>query len=69
MNYQTVPTKSRFEFSCELLLKFGVSIQNDTGRQQIIPNGRIEMTFTLGNDIKRYTSKDEFILQPRVKKS
>ncbi len=35
-------------------------------RQRIIPDGLIEMAFILGDDIKRYTSVDEYILQPRA---
>src|SRR5690606_35849584 len=32
----------------------------------IVPDGCIEMAFILGDDIKRYTFKDVFILQPRA---
>ncbi|HTF81365.1 MAG TPA: helix-turn-helix domain-containing protein [Cytophagales bacterium] len=35
-------------------------------RQRIIPDGCIEMAFILGDDIKRYTSENEYILQPRA---
>lgn len=38
----------------------------ESQRQRIIPDGCIEMAFILGDDIKRYISKDEFILQPRA---
>jgi len=38
----------------------------DTQRQRIIPDGTIEMAFILRDDIKRYTSKDSFIIQPRA---
>ena len=34
-------------------------------KQRIVPDGCIEMAFILGDDIKRYTSDSEFILQPR----
>lgn len=34
-------------------------------RQRIIPDGCIEMIFTLGDDIKRFTTETEFIIQPR----
>lgn len=33
-------------------------------RQRILPDGCIEMIFILGDDIKRYTSDNSFIIQP-----
>ena len=38
----------------------------DPQRQRIIPDGCLELAFVLGDDIKRYTSENEFILQPRA---
>ncbi|MEQ8473115.1 MAG: helix-turn-helix domain-containing protein [Marinoscillum sp.] len=35
-------------------------------KQRIIPDGCIEMCFILGDDIKRFTSDNEFIIQPRA---
>lgn len=35
-------------------------------KQLIIPDGMIEMAFILGDDVKRYTAGDDFILQPRA---
>ncbi|MEM7034290.1 MAG: helix-turn-helix domain-containing protein [Chloroflexota bacterium] len=43
-----------------------VPAEDNSHRQQIIPDGSIEMAFILGDDIKRYISDDEFILQPRA---
>ncbi len=43
-----------------------VPATNDTQKQRIIPDGTIEMAFILGEDIKRYTSEKDFILQPRA---
>lgn len=34
-------------------------------RQLVIPDGFIELFFILGDDVKRYTSGDDFIIQPR----
>lgn len=42
-----------------------VPAQEDVKRQLIVPDGCIEMAFILGDDIIRYTSGDDFILQPR----
>ncbi len=43
-----------------------VPAEKNSRRQRIIPDGCIEMAFILGDDIKRYTSEDEFIFQPRA---
>lgn len=42
-----------------------VPVQGDHQKQLIIPDGCIEMIFILGDDVKRYTSEDKFIMQPR----
>jgi len=43
-----------------------VPAEKETKKQRIIPDGCIEMAFILGDDIKRYTSGADFILQPRA---
>lgn len=35
-------------------------------RQRVIPDGCIEMCFILGDDVKRFTSETEYIIQPRA---
>lgn len=40
--------------------------EHEKSRQRIVPDGCIEMAFILGDDIKRYTSEQDFILQPRA---
>lgn len=35
-------------------------------KQRIIPDGCLEMCFILGDDIKRFTSENDFIIQPRA---
>lgn len=49
---------------CYWTLKVPPSGSNQ--RQRIVPDGNIEMAFILGDDIKRYVSKDEFIYQPKA---
>jgi AraC-like DNA-binding protein len=39
--------------------------ESSAEKQRILPDGCIEMIFTLGDDIKRYTSEKDFIIQPR----
>lgn len=43
-----------------------VPADDEAQRQRIIPDGTIEMAFILGDDIKRYISENEFIIQPRA---
>lgn len=42
-----------------------VPAQEHAERQLIVPDGCIEMAFILGDDIMRYTSGNDYILQPR----
>ncbi len=35
-------------------------------KQRIVPDGCVEMIFTLGDNIKRYVSEENFIIQPRA---
>jgi hypothetical protein len=39
--------------------------QRDTHKQLVLPDGCVDICFILGDDIKRYVSEDEFIIQPR----
>ncbi|WP_062053337.1 AraC family transcriptional regulator [Aquimarina longa] len=66
MNYQTYKPHSDLESLISCYWTLEVPAESDTQRQRIIPDGTIEMAFILGDDIKRYTSEDEFILQPRA---
>lgn len=43
-----------------------VPAEGGSQRQRIVPDGCLEMIFILGDDIKRYTSENDFILQPRA---
>ncbi|NER15075.1 helix-turn-helix domain-containing protein [Leptobacterium flavescens] len=65
MNYQTFQPHPDLAslVNCYWILE--VPAENDSQKQRIIPDGCIEMAFILGDDIKRFTSEDEFILQPR----
>ncbi|MGH1366472.1 MAG: AraC family transcriptional regulator [Calditrichia bacterium] len=66
MNYQTFPPHPDLAalIKCYWILQVPADI--DAPRQRIIPDGCIEMIFTLGEDIKRYTSEEDFIIQPRA---
>lgn len=66
MNYQTFQPHPDLAalISCYWTLEVPVADQPE--KQRIIPDGKIEMAFVLGDDIKRYTSEQAYILQPRA---
>jgi len=64
MNYQTFLPHPDLQSIVKCYWTLEVPAQADVQRQRIIPDGCIEMAFILGDDIKRYTSGNEFILQP-----
>ncbi|WP_411031923.1 DUF6597 domain-containing transcriptional factor [Spongiimicrobium sp. 3-5] len=66
MDYQTFRPHSDLEAVVNCYWTLEVPAENNAQRQRIIPDGCIEMAFILGDDIKRYSSQDEFILQPRA---
>ena len=65
MNYQTFQPNSDLELLISCYWSLEIPTESEAKKQRIIPDGTIEMAFILGDDIKRYTSEDEFILQPR----
>lgn len=66
MDYKTFQPHSDLESLIKCYWTLEVPADSDSQKQRIIPDGCIEMAFILGDDIKRYTSGDEFILQPRA---
>ena len=66
MNYQTFQPHSDLESLVKCYWTLEVPAKSNSQRQRIIPDGCIEMIFILGDDIKRYTSGDDFIIQPRA---
>lgn len=66
MNYQTFQPHSDLDSLVSCYWTLEVPAESDAQRQRIIPDGTIEMAFILGDDIKRYTSGNEFIIQPRA---
>lgn len=65
MNYQTFQPHSDLASVVKCYWTLEIPPLKDVQRQRIIPDGCIDMIFILGDDVKRYTSGDEFILQPR----
>ncbi|HEX6225468.1 MAG TPA: helix-turn-helix domain-containing protein [Chryseolinea sp.] len=65
MNYQTFPPHP----DLNPLVKCYWTLEVPAGtheRQRIIPDGCIEMIFILGDNVKRFTSGDNFLIQPRA---
>lgn len=66
MNYQTFQPHPNLQSLVSCYWTLEIPVENNSERQRIVPDGCIEMAFILGDDIKRYTYQDEFILQPRA---
>ncbi len=66
MNYQTFQPNPILQSLISCYWTLEVPADPNTKKQRIIPDGTIEMAFILGDDIKRYTSENEFIIQPRA---
>ena len=66
MDYQTFTPHSDFESVVKCYWTLKVPKDPAPEKQRILPDGCIELIFTLGDDIKRYTSEKHFIIQPRA---
>ncbi|MCL6266624.1 DUF6597 domain-containing transcriptional factor [Flagellimonas myxillae] len=66
MNYQTFEPHPDLAALISCYWTLEVPASDKPERQRIIPDGKIEMVFVFGDDIKRYTSEEDFILQPRA---
>lgn len=65
MEYQTFEPHPDLQSFVKCYWTLKVPFQEGTQRQRIIPDGCLEMIFILADDVKRYTSENEFIIQPR----
>lgn len=66
MNYQTFQPSPSLQSLVSCYWTLEVPVNPDVRKQRIIPDGCIEMAFILGDDIRRYTSHNDFIIQPRA---
>lgn len=66
MNYQTFQPLAEINSLVKCYWSLEVSAEPTPQKQRIVPDGCMEMIFILGDDIKRYTSENEFIIQPRA---
>jgi hypothetical protein len=65
MDYQTYNPHSDLSTIVKCYWTLEIPEQQDTQRQLILPDGCVDLCFILGDDIKRYTSDNKFIIQPR----
>lgn len=66
MNYQTFKPHKDLVSIVKFYWTLEVPFDPKNKKQKIIPDGCIEMTFNFGEKIKRYTSENNFILQPNI---
>lgn len=66
MDYHTFEPHTDLKSLVSCYWTLEVPKQFEPQKQRIVPDGCIEMAFILGDDIKRYTSENEFIIQPRA---
>ena len=66
MNYQTFQPHPDLDALIKCYWSLEVPAERESSKQRIVPDGCLEMIFILGDDIKRYTSEHEFIIQPRA---
>ena len=66
MNYQTFQPHPDLAPLVKCFWSLQAPAEANPQRQRIIPDGCMEMIFILGDDIRRYTSESEFIIQPRA---
>lgn len=66
MNYQTFQPKTDLNSLVKCFWTLEVPAEYSSEKQRIVPDGCMELIFILGDNIKRYTSENEFIIQPRA---
>lgn len=66
MDYQTFQPDTSLEALVKCYWTLEVPDDGHAEKQRIVPDGCLELIFMLGDDIKRYTSETDFIIQPRA---
>ena len=66
MNYQIFKPHKDLESIVKFYWTLEVPFDPKNKKQKIVPDGCIEMTFNFGDKIKKYTSQNNFILQPNT---
>lgn len=66
MIYQTYPPHPELAPVVQCYWTLEIPADPTAEKQRIVPDGTIEMAFILGDDIKRFTTESDYILQPRA---
>ena len=66
MNYETFYPHPDLESLVKCYWTLEVPFDKNSPKQRIVPDGCIEMIFMLGDDVRRYITEEEFIIQPRT---
>lgn len=66
MIYQTFQPQADLQSLVKCYWTLEVPAGPNPQKQRIVPDGCTELIFILGDDIRRYTSANEFIIQPRA---
>jgi len=66
MIYETFPPQSDLDAIVKCHWTLEVPSNLNAPKQRIISDGCIEMCFILGDNVKRFTSETEYIIQPRA---
>lgn len=66
MDYRTFQPHNELTPLVKCYWTLEVPAEYSSEKQRIVPDGCIEMAFILGDDIKRFTSETDFIIQPRA---
>ncbi|MCD8539184.1 MAG: helix-turn-helix domain-containing protein [Leadbetterella sp.] len=66
MNYTTFSPHADLASFVKCYWELEVAADPDVQKQRIIPDGYIEMFFILGDDVRRFTTETDYILQPRA---
>jgi hypothetical protein len=62
MKYETFEPNNDLKSLVKCYWTLEVPAESNAEKQRIVPDGCLEMAFVLGDDIKRVTSENDFIL-------
>ncbi len=64
MDYNTYPCQSDLSVFIKCFWTLRVPAEVSSGRQQVLPDGCMDLIFNLGDDVRRILSDDSFLTQP-----
>ncbi|WP_026629006.1 AraC family transcriptional regulator [Dyadobacter alkalitolerans] len=65
MKYETFQPQPDLASFVKCYRTLEVPANDDAAKQRILPDACIELCFMLGDDVKRFTSESDFVIQPR----